>query len=202
MDFKLKRPCKNCPFRTDCLEGWLGRSRAEEIIDAITTQQQTFSCHATVDYGKFDEDDECGGERAGPAPKGEQHCAGALLMLDQSGAGIGQLARIAERLGKFDLDSVEGADQVFTTLDDFIRHHAGPDEPESAEPCNTVDMDCEAPAGFASGGSAVSNFIEEGLTSPCEGCGEEVCDPCSKEVEGRRLCGSCAEQEEGYEDDE
>ena len=34
------KPCKNCPFRKDCLKGWLGEDRAEEICKA-----ESFSCH-------------------------------------------------------------------------------------------------------------------------------------------------------------
>lgn len=37
-------PCKNCPFRKDCLSGWLGEDRAKEIFET-----QTFTCHKTFD---------------------------------------------------------------------------------------------------------------------------------------------------------
>lgn len=33
-------PCKSCPFRKDCLKGWLGGSRMREILNA-----STFVCH-------------------------------------------------------------------------------------------------------------------------------------------------------------
>lgn len=48
MNFDLKKPCAKCPFRTDCLKGWLGEERAEEIATGITEEQQTFSCHETA----------------------------------------------------------------------------------------------------------------------------------------------------------
>ena len=35
-----KTPCKNCPFRKDCLEGWLGKNRMSEIL-----QSSSFPCH-------------------------------------------------------------------------------------------------------------------------------------------------------------
>lgn len=35
-----KTPCKDCPFRKDCLKGWLGGSRIEEIL-----QNDSFVCH-------------------------------------------------------------------------------------------------------------------------------------------------------------
>jgi len=37
-----KAPCKDCPFRTDSLKGWLGENRMEEILD-----QESFVCHKT-----------------------------------------------------------------------------------------------------------------------------------------------------------
>ena len=47
MDFKLTKPCGNCPFRYDSLKGWLGEERAEEISTALIDQDLTFSCHKT-----------------------------------------------------------------------------------------------------------------------------------------------------------
>ena len=35
-----KKPCANCPFRTDAPEGWLGSERMAEILD-----QGSFVCH-------------------------------------------------------------------------------------------------------------------------------------------------------------
>ena len=35
-----KAPCKNCPFRKDCLKGWLGKKRMTEILN-----QGSFVCH-------------------------------------------------------------------------------------------------------------------------------------------------------------
>ena len=36
----MKRPCRDCPFRTDAPRGWLGTSRAREILAA-----DSFVCH-------------------------------------------------------------------------------------------------------------------------------------------------------------
>lgn len=38
----VKKPCKDCPFRKDCLKGWL--NRMEEILEA-----DTFVCHKNND---------------------------------------------------------------------------------------------------------------------------------------------------------
>ena len=35
-----KRPCKDCPFRKDSLQGWLGKKRMTEILQA-----GSFVCH-------------------------------------------------------------------------------------------------------------------------------------------------------------
>lgn len=35
-----QHPCKDCPFRKDSLDGWLGRKRMEEIMEA-----GSFVCH-------------------------------------------------------------------------------------------------------------------------------------------------------------
>ena len=36
----MKSPCKDCPFRKDCLEGWLGSERMEGILN-----ESSFVCH-------------------------------------------------------------------------------------------------------------------------------------------------------------
>lgn len=35
-----RTPCANCPFRKDCLKGWLGERRAQEIANS-----DSFVCH-------------------------------------------------------------------------------------------------------------------------------------------------------------
>ena len=35
-----KKPCKQCPFRLDSLQGWLGGERMAEILE-----QDSFVCH-------------------------------------------------------------------------------------------------------------------------------------------------------------
>lgn len=35
-----KAPCKDCPFRMDCMEGWLHRERIEQILG-----DDSFVCH-------------------------------------------------------------------------------------------------------------------------------------------------------------
>ncbi len=40
----VKKPCKDCPFRKDSLEGWLGKERMTEILAA-----DSFVCHKKTD---------------------------------------------------------------------------------------------------------------------------------------------------------
>lgn len=178
--FTLRRPCPHCPFRTDCMEGWLSRGRAAEIAKGITHDQGTFSCHETTTVG-------------GAEPGKEQHCAGALLMLEKSGVGVGQYARISERLGVFEPDKLDQDAPVFESVSAFVAHHEGESE-EPAECCSIADDGCEAPAGYAVGGGAVENFeVEPGVAKHCDCCGEPVCQSCSAEKDGRYLCTWCAQ---------
>jgi len=39
-DLYMKSPCGQCPFRKDCLKGWLGEERAEQIL-----YSESFTCH-------------------------------------------------------------------------------------------------------------------------------------------------------------
>ena len=36
----VKKPCKDCPFRKDTMEGWLGKEHMQEILN-----QDSFVCH-------------------------------------------------------------------------------------------------------------------------------------------------------------
>ena len=40
----MKTPCRDCPFRTDTTNGWLGEDRAAEILAA-----DSFVCHKKTD---------------------------------------------------------------------------------------------------------------------------------------------------------
>lgn len=98
MDFSMKVPCGDCPFRK---AGGvrLSRSRIREIAGMmLRSDGGTFPCHKTVDYGR--EDRNLGDGRRLSAP-GEIHCAGALIFAEKQGTAT-QLMRIAERLGMYD----------------------------------------------------------------------------------------------------
>lgn len=125
MKFDLVRPCANCPFRKDCQAGWLGQARASEISNDVLLGGMTFACHETTTF------DEEAGYDAEYRPTGEeQHCAGALILIERLGTPH-QMVQIADRLGLYDPDKMHpsAANLVFETADDFIAHHANERSP-------------------------------------------------------------------------
>lgn len=112
MDFKLKRPCSNCPFRADIVFP-LGRERAAEIAESL--DEGTFPCHKTVDYSLDDLQDQLN--------EGTQHCAGAAIMRLKMGR-PGRLLQIAERLGLCDLSTYDLSAPVFQSPAEFVERRS------------------------------------------------------------------------------
>jgi len=112
MNFDLRSPCGNCPFRTD-VEFYLPTGRVKEICASITTGDKTFSCHKTTKH-----DDE---GRSIPH-RGEQHCAGALVMLERINR-PNQMMRIAERLRYYDRSKLRMDAPVFESTAAMIGHY-------------------------------------------------------------------------------
>ena len=92
MNYNLRTPCSNCPFRRD-VTPYLRADRVREIFDNI--ERGEFPCHKTT---VCDEASDCG--EMVETPKSE-HCAGMLIMLEKMGR-PSQMMRICERLGKYD----------------------------------------------------------------------------------------------------
>jgi hypothetical protein len=106
--FDLITPCKDCPFRTD-VAPYLTAERVYEIGDACERRQETFACHKTVEY-----DDE--GEPV--RTQKEQHCAGALIMLERLET-PNQMMRIAERFGAYDRTKLRMDAPVFEDFEEM-----------------------------------------------------------------------------------
>ncbi|NUJ17456.1 hypothetical protein FKN04_12810 [Bacillus glycinifermentans] len=86
MKFDLKKPCKDCPFiKGSSTNRTLSKERLDSIVDDITNNDMTFTCHKTLDLVK--------GE--------QQHCAGALIYLERED-NPNQMMRWMERLGFYD----------------------------------------------------------------------------------------------------
>lgn len=105
MDYKLTKPCPECPFTdTPTSVRGLHPGRIRDLCRGATDiRGATFACHKTVDYAALDADDDDG---TGDAVRfrdtaNEQHCAGALIFGLKQGA-LNQMGRIAERLGMLD----------------------------------------------------------------------------------------------------
>lgn len=85
MNFDLKKPCTNCPFHKEShLRETLEEGRMEKIVHDIVNGG-TFECHKTAHDKK----------------KKAQHCAGAILMVENHSRNANQPLRIAERFGMY-----------------------------------------------------------------------------------------------------
>lgn len=125
--FKLKAPCKDCPFRYDKenQQGWLGGARAKSIHDTLL-DGKIFSCHKTVvssdDYEDEHEDENYESPRM--IQPGENFCAGALILLEKSGDAMkSQAIRMAERLRLYDRSKLNMDSPVFDSRESFIKWH-------------------------------------------------------------------------------
>lgn len=92
MMFNLKKPCKDCPFHKESfMRSTLSEGRMEEIVHGLIVEEGTFHCHKTT-HGKA---------------KTEQHCAGAILMIENHSTKATQPLRMAERLGLYKKDEMD-----------------------------------------------------------------------------------------------
>lgn len=115
MNFDLRTPCKNCPFRTDDTAiRFSGRERAEEIEESA--YRNGFPCHLSADLIEFGED-ESGftfGERT-------QHCVGATLMYLKDGSnGNVPFEWLDEDLQDAIRDKLDWRAPVYEGPDDFL----------------------------------------------------------------------------------
>lgn len=104
MKFDLKKPCSDCPLRSD-IESYLTKKRAKQIVFEVFNRDRTFTCHK---YAKS-----LGHEGE------EQHCAGMLILQEKNGS-ANQMMRIAERLGFYNYKKLEMDSPIFETPYDFI----------------------------------------------------------------------------------
>lgn len=115
MDYKLTKPCDNCPFRR---EGGirLTKHRIREITRMLLGNPGgMFPCHKTT---VTIEDDDGESDRA-CGPK-SQHCAGALIFADNNGTHT-QMMRIAGRLGMWHPDDLQDRDAVFDDVREMLK---------------------------------------------------------------------------------
>ena len=116
MNFKLKRPCAKCPFRSDKVFP-LHPGRTEDILNGLL-RGGTFACHETVDYDNQPDDDE-DGDSFHVSTDGEQHSAGAAILLEKMNA-PNQMMRIAERLGLYDRTKLDMSAPVYEDDEEML----------------------------------------------------------------------------------
>ncbi len=104
MNFDLKTPCPNCPFRSD-IRPYLTKARVDQLESDL--ERCTFTCHKTTVH-----DGDSGDMKDGP---NAQHCAGALILLEKLRR-PSQMMRIAERLGLYDRTKLEMKAPVFDSF--------------------------------------------------------------------------------------
>lgn len=118
MDFKLKKACKDCPFRKD-VNMHLRPERARQIAEDVATGNKTFTCHKTINNdARFDD-----GNDTGHSSRQEQHCVGALMFVEQ-GNHANSMVQIAERLGLYKPEEVQRDVAVFSTPDEMAKHYS------------------------------------------------------------------------------
>lgn len=110
MNYDMKKPCDNCPFRR---KG--GIRLHPDRVKEISTHDGEFPCHkTTVDDGDGDLVEH----------EGSLHCAGFLIFRELTRT-PGQMMRICERIGIYDprklLRNNPAVSEVFGSLREFKR---------------------------------------------------------------------------------
>lgn len=117
MNYDLTHPCGKCPFRKD-IEPYLKKARVRQIRQMLVDQQGVFPCHQSVDYKKHQDDE--GNHHYTPGDPNEQHCAGAMILLEKIGR-PNQMMRICERLGMYDHKKLKMDAPVFDTFEEMAK---------------------------------------------------------------------------------
>lgn len=116
--FKLKRPCKSCPFKIGQGERYqLSKERLKEIFAA-----SAFQCHATVHYDGDTVDEE--GFTVPDSGDKPQQCAGLMTVLHREGI-PNQIMQIAERVGFFDPSKLDPSNEVYGDIRAVFLAHCG-----------------------------------------------------------------------------
>lgn len=111
MKYDLRKPCNNCPFRSD-VKPYIRSERVEEIIGV------PFACHKTTkfdDEGEHLEHDE------------ERHCAGSLILHEKMNQPH-QMMRIMERLGFYDRKKLDMEAAVYDDAYGMLDAHQEAEE--------------------------------------------------------------------------
>ena len=104
-EFKLTKPCANCPFRSDDKAISLAQGRREDIIEGLLLgREPTFHCHKTVYRSDGRNHDDSGEFR----PVDVCHCPGAAAVTRKFGRDT-VVVQIASRMGLIPAEHYEEA---------------------------------------------------------------------------------------------
>lgn len=113
MNFNLKKPCAQCPFRTD-VTPYITSERAAEICHSLVNGA-SFPCHKTTKHSEEEDSDMvC-------TPKSEM-CAGAMILLEKIER-PNQMMRIGERIGMYDHRKLDMSQPVYDSPEAMIKAH-------------------------------------------------------------------------------
>ena len=104
MQFDHSTPCPECPWRKDCLAGWLGGNTPEVYADTIAANSAT-PCHMSQEMLEGDEE--------------EAMCAGSLSVMANACIMPTRADEAAARL------AVGRRDDTFSNQAEFYKHHSG-----------------------------------------------------------------------------
>lgn len=106
---RLRKPCDNCPFRTD-VGRYLRLDRYADIAKSIVDRGENFTCHK---HNHFD-------DHAGAAitHSGSMSCAGAMIFLQHLNR-PNACMQIMQRLGMFDPNKLRMNSPVYYTRIEF-----------------------------------------------------------------------------------
>lgn len=111
MKFDIKKPCANCPFRTD-IAPFL--NRGPEIAKSLSDDHNWFACHQTTPAGT--------GKRIKRAD--QSHCAGAMMVLWREG-NPNIAMRLALLTKMITREQLEAPAPVFNSLEEFAAVNGG-----------------------------------------------------------------------------
>lgn len=109
--FKLKSPCKDCPFRTD-VTPFLSPERVQGFKQDLIINDNHFHCHKTVKYGENDE-----GETHDVS--NSQLCAGAMILQEKHGR-PSVMARLGRVYGLYSPQKLDMVAPVYNSIDEMI----------------------------------------------------------------------------------
>jgi hypothetical protein len=109
----VKKPCDDCPFRTDLPPHGLRPERAADIAAGLMANDD-FPCHKTVDYSN---------DSNGIVSSQSTRCVGAAIFLEQvrpGGMAANLMFRFAIRKGELNPDQLSKTIPVYGSISDFI----------------------------------------------------------------------------------